>query len=142
MYDGWEPAGQVGQEVYGAGMPFAIIPRQYWRIPDEKFMIFVDYPVQDFSSLEKGEAMFRLLGDRRLSCRMRIIPTGRAGLPAFKVTTEREESSETVRGRETSEGHIEYELFGDRTVIVQWAGKKKDSRSEKKNKNGRKGSKK
>lgn len=135
MYDGWEQAGQVGQEVYGAGMPFAILPRQYWQIPDEKFMIFVDYPIQDFSSIEKGEAMFRVLGDPRLSCRMRIIPTGRAELPTFQVTIEREGLNETSQGRETTEGHIEYELFGNCTVMVQWEGKKK-------NKNGRKGSKK
>jgi hypothetical protein len=73
---------------------------------------------------------------------MRIIPMSSAALPAFKVVTERDESSETLRGRETSEGHIEYELFGDRTVIVQWEAKKSHSRSQKKTKNGRKGSKK
>jgi hypothetical protein len=142
MYDGWEQAGQVGQEVYGAGMPFAIIPRQYWRIPNEKFMIFVDYPVQDFSSIEKGEALFRVLGDQRLSCSMRIMPMGRARLPKFEVGTERGDTTETLQGRETPEGHIEYKLFGDRTVIVQWAARQNAARPEKKSKNGRKGSKK
>jgi hypothetical protein len=142
MYDGWEQAGQVGQEVYGAGMPFAILPRQYWRIPDEKFMIFVDYPVQDFSAIEQGEALFRVLGDQRLPCRMRIMPTGRAKLPKFQVRTERGDTAETLQGRETREGHLEYKLFGDQTVIVQWAAKQNASRPPKKPKNGRKGSKK
>jgi hypothetical protein len=142
MYDGWEQAGQVGQEVYGAGMPFALIARQYMRIPDEKFMIFVDYPVLDFSSIEPGEAMFRVLGDARFSCRLRIMPTGRAELPKCKVITERGETSETLQGRQTPDGHIEYELFGDRTVIVSWEEKQSPSRSARKTKNGRKGSKK
>ena len=142
IYDGWEQAGQVGQEVYGAGMPFAIVRRQYWRIPQEKFMIFVDYPVQDFSTVEKGSAIFRVLGDLRFSCRLRIIPTGRARLPDFKVITEHDETTETLKGRKTPEGHIEYELFGNRTVIVEWAvGESKPSNG-KKTKTGRKGTKK
>jgi len=105
-------------------------------------MIYVDYPIRDFSSIEKGEAIFYVLGDPRLSCRMRIMPTGRAKLPAFKVSTERDGTSETLRGRETQEGHIEYELFGDRTVIVRWETEQDKPRAETKNKNGRKGKKK
>lgn len=141
IYDGWEQAGQVGQEVYGAGMPFGMIPRHYWRIPNEKFMIYVEYPITDFSSIEKGEALFRVLGDSRLSCRLRIMPTGRAELPTFKVTTERGEDTETLRGRKTPEGHIEYELFGARTVIVQWNAGERKRANGKNNINGRKGNK-
>ena len=142
IYDGWELAGQVGQEVYGAGLPFGLIPRHYWGIPDEKFMIYVEYPIQDFSTVEKGNAMFRVLGDRRLACRLRIIPTSRAEMPKFKVTTEREEETETLQGRKTPEGHMEYELFGDRTVIVQWQVGQNKAGHSKTSKNGRKGNKK
>jgi hypothetical protein len=138
IYDGWEQAGQVGQEVYGAGMPFGIIPRHYWRIPDEKFMIYVEYPVQDFSTVEPGSALFRVLGDPRLSCRLRIIPTGRARLPDFEVVTERDETTETLKARKTEEGHLEYEIFGNRTVTVKWPVGKPKSGNGKKSKNGRK----
>jgi hypothetical protein len=132
MYDGWEQAGQVGQEVYGAGMPFGIIPRHYWQVPDEKFMIFLDYPTQDFS-VEQGKASIRVLGHARLSCRLRIIPTGKKALPDIKVQTEREGEIETLRGHETEEGHLEYEVFGDRLVTVAWEVQKEKN-------NGRKGS--
>ncbi|HSL44648.1 MAG TPA: hypothetical protein VK897_14525 [Anaerolineales bacterium] len=144
IYDGWEKAGQVGQEVYGAGMPFAIIPRHYWAVPDGKFMVYVDYPIKSFSTVHDGQAMFRVLGDPRLSCRMRIIPTGRKSLPEIKVITEREDGTETLKGHETDEGHLEFTLSGDRNVIVHWEAKGSKPRSEKKsnNSNGRKGSKK
>jgi hypothetical protein len=105
-------------------------------------MIYVEYPIQNFSTVEKGSAMFRVLGDQRLSCRLRIIPTAKKELPKFKVTTERQESTETVRGRETPEGHIEYELFGDRAVIVQWEAEESESRARKNGRNGQKGRKK
>lgn len=136
IYDGWELAGQVGQEVYGAGLPFGIIPRHYWRVPDGNFMIYVEYPIKSFSTVHEGQAMFRVLGDPRLYCRLRIMPMGRAKLPNVEVITEHNESSEALKGRETPEGHMEYDLYGDRIVTVQWqkpSGKKS---------NGRKGSKK
>lgn len=142
IYDGWEQAGQVGQEVYGAGMAFAMVTRQYWRVPGEKFMIHVNYPIASFSTAHEGKAMFRVLGDHRFSCRLRLMPMGRAQLPGFKVMTEREEETETLRGRRTPEGHIEYELFGDRNVIVEWSSEESTRGNGRKTKNGRKGAKK
>jgi hypothetical protein len=142
IYDGWEKAGQVGQEVYGAGLPFGIIPRHYWGVPDEKFMIYIEYPIEGFSAREKGFASLHVLGDPRLFCRMRIIPTGKQALPTFEVHTEREGDFETLEGHETPEGHLEYEVFGDRIVALKWEATKSGTGSEKKSKNVRKGNKK
>jgi hypothetical protein len=142
IYDGWEKAGQVGQEVYGAGLPFAMIPRHYWKVPNEKFMIYVGYPTEDFFAQEQGKVSIRVLGDRRLSCRLRVIPRGRASLPNLKVSTERDGSAETLQGQETPEGHMEYEVLGDRTVIVEWEARRDGNHNGSKSKNGRKGSKK
>jgi hypothetical protein len=105
-------------------------------------MIHVNYPIASFSTVHEGKAMFRVLGDHRLSCRLRLMPTGRAQLPQFKVMTERGEETETLRGRKTPEGHIEYELFGDRNVVVQWGSEDATRGNGRKTKNGRKGSKK
>jgi hypothetical protein len=140
IYDGWELAGQVGQEVYGAGLPFGIIPRHYWQVPDGNFMVYVDYPIKSFSTVHEGQAMFRVLGDPGLYCRLRILPIGRAKLPKLEITTERDGNTETLQGRETTEGHMEYDLSGDRTVIVYWQAKKSGHGN--KSKNARKGSKK
>lgn len=140
MYEGWEKAGQVGQEVYGAGLPFGIVPRHYWHIPNEKFMIYTDYPVKDFYAGKEGMASLQILGDRRLSCRVRVIPTGRKSLPDFEVKVKHKhaEEIETLEARSTPEGHLEYDLTGDCIVMLEW---KTESQSNK-TKNGRKGSKK
>lgn len=141
IHDGWEKAGQVGQEVYGAGLPFGLVPRQYWRIPDEKFMVYVEYPIKNFSTVHEGQAMFRVIGDPRLYCRLRLMPTGKARLPKFEVQTEYEGRTETLEGKETAEGHIEYQLFGGREVTVRWtADEPKSSRTNgaKRGKKGRK----
>jgi hypothetical protein len=144
IYDGWEKAGQVGQEVYGAGMPFGMIPRHYWQVADGKFMIYVDYPVKSVSTVHEGQAMFRVPGDARLSCRMRIIPAGKKALPKIRVTAEHADGNETLQGHKTEEGHLEFSVSGDRNVIVQWEANPSKSRAGKKtnSSNGRKGGKK
>jgi hypothetical protein len=110
-----------------------MIPRHYYPVPDGKFMIYIDYPIKSFSTVHDRQAMFRVLGDPRLSCRLRIIPTGRKGLPTIKVTTEREDGNETLQGHETEEGHLEFTVSGDRNVTVHWEANGNKSRSGKKN---------
>jgi len=128
IYDGWEKAGQVGQEVYGAGMPFGIVPRNYWRVPEEGFVIYVEYPIENFSTKEQGKATFHVLGDSRLSCRLRLMPFGRKSLPAFEVESQLNGHREKLKGRETEEGHMEYEVLGDHVVTVSWTTGAKNSK--------------
>jgi hypothetical protein len=69
MYDGWEKAGAVGQEVYGAGLCFGIVPRHYIRIPGQPFMIYVEYPTG--SKVIKDNAIsINVLGSNELTCRL------------------------------------------------------------------------
>ena len=134
IYDGWETAGQVGQEVYGAGLPFAIVPRHYGRVEEGNFMIYVSYPTSNFS-IQENKAYLRIRGDARLSCHLRILPIGKKALPDVQIQAERKGQIETLSGRKTPEGHVEYELFGDRLVMVTWEERVRP-------KNGRKGNKK
>jgi hypothetical protein len=54
----------------------------------------------------------------------------------LEVRAERDGNMETLRGKETPEGQLEYELFGDRMATMEWEAEEKNS------KNGRKGNKK
>lgn len=128
IHDGWEQAGQVGQEIYGAGLPFGIVPRHYYRLDKQGFMIYVDYPSEDFKS-EDSSASLKLLGDPRLSSRLRILPIGRRALPEFEVETQLNGHREKLKGRETEEGHLEYEVFGNHQIIVSWSKSGSNSRN-------------
>lgn len=70
LYTGWEASGQVGQEVYGAGIAFAILPRQYIRV-NEDFLVFIDYPIAH-SHKRKNSMTIQLDGDNQLSCNLKI----------------------------------------------------------------------
>jgi hypothetical protein len=72
IHDGWEKSGEVGQEVYGAGLPFGIVPRHYYIVDSMKAMFFIDYPVTDFRRGKKS-ITFRIIGNDDLKGSLHII---------------------------------------------------------------------
>jgi hypothetical protein len=133
IYEGWRKAGEVGQEVYGAGAAFAFVERAYHRVPGAAFLIYCDYFIDDFRVDPEGSSVsFRIGGDRRLSCRLRLIPMDEATLPAITVRTHfpgaEEEGKEGIL---TTEGHLEYTLAGEQSVTVEWTALGEAERSKK-----------
>ncbi|WP_426485234.1 hypothetical protein [Flavobacterium sp. 2] len=80
LYTGWEKSGQVGQEVYGIGSAFALIPRQYLKWNDD-FMVFVDYPIIS-SSKRKNTMTIRLDGNEKMNCSLKIISLNNKNITA------------------------------------------------------------
>jgi hypothetical protein len=122
LHDGWEKSGEVGQEVYGAGVAFGIVPRHYIRIPDTEYLVFVDYPVSKKNI--KGKSLsFKVLGDRRLTCRMCIINTGKGKLPPFKVMAGEDKEQQPVKGNGIKKGTASFEINGDQIITISWNNK-------------------
>lgn len=115
LHDGWEQSGTVGQEVYGAGVAFGIIPRHFYQVPGEDFMIFTDYPSAGHQH-HKGSLSLTLKGDERLTCRLMIIKKDKKALPAFTITVDKE----ILKGRHRDDGHIEYLISGGVQVKISW----------------------
>jgi hypothetical protein len=115
MHDGWEQCGEVGQEVYGAGNAFGILPRHYMRIPGEDFMIYVDYPAYNFKAKKGKPVSFRLAGDERLTCRMLVVKM-KAALPAISVKG----SKGDMKGKKTKDGHLEFMVSGNEELTIRW----------------------
>jgi hypothetical protein len=117
IHDGWEKSGGVGQEVYGAGLTFGIVPRQYIRIPEQDFMVFIDYPV--LNQKVKGNTLtFDLVGDSRLNSRLLILPQNDKQLPKITITATNEQDE--VKPVNKKAKISEYKLFGDQLVTVKW----------------------
>ena len=117
LHDGWEKSGQVGQEVYGAGNAFGILPRHYIRVPGKPFMIFTEYPVYGFSPKKRNPVHLRLAGDERLTCRLMIVKTGKDKLPEIKVTANK---GDEIKGKKATGGHLEFEVKGDQQIKIDW----------------------
>lgn len=118
MHDGWEKSGEVGQEVYGAGNAFGILPRHYMQVEGEPFMIYTDYPTYGFSPKKHRPAKFKLAGDPRLSCRLMLVKTDKGKKPEFTVTLNGGKQPE--KGRKTREGHLEFAIPGDSEIYINW----------------------
>ncbi len=116
LHDGWEKNGAVGQEVYGAGNAFGIVPRHYIRIPRKDFLIFIDYPLTAFSRRNKAVS-FTITGDSRLNCRLMIIKAGKDDITHITVALN---GVQQTSGRKRKDGHIEYVTKGGDRVVISF----------------------
>ncbi|MBD5635213.1 MAG: hypothetical protein IAI49_12115, partial [Candidatus Eremiobacteraeota bacterium] len=64
LQDGREKSGQVGQELYGAGLPFVLTSRHYMRLDGTGLVAFCEYPMFDFTPSGDG-GTWRVGGDAR-----------------------------------------------------------------------------
>jgi hypothetical protein len=122
LHDGLEKSGEVGQEVYGAGVAFGIVPRHYYDVPNHDFMIYVDYPTADFN-YRKGTIRFNVKGDSRLTCRMLIISKHKQPLLAFKVNAVSDKQKSLLKEKPRKDGHLEFELTGSQEIKIDWQEK-------------------
>ncbi|KOP38776.1 hypothetical protein DBB36_17480 [Flavobacterium sp. WLB] len=113
LYNGWEKSGQVGQEVYGAGMAFGVVPRQYIKI-DEDFLIFIDYPITRQSKRGKSITI-NLDGDKEMYCNLKILKLGQSSI---KMTVFQDKELQKAFHKK-AEIH-EYKISGRGTIKIQW----------------------
>ena len=118
LQDGWLKSGTVGQEVYGAGNAFGILPRHYLYVPGEEFMVYVDYPTSGFTARKGQNIHFGILGDERLTCRLMIVKTGKTKLPEFEVSGSR--SKKPFQANAVGDGNIEYTVNGNQQIQIRW----------------------
>jgi len=118
LHDGWEKSGSVGQEVYGAGNAFGILPRHYFHIPKEDFYVYVDYPTADFKAGKKKQLTLKVLGDEGLTCRLMLVKKGSGKLPNFEVGYRGDK--ELIKGQSVKGGHIAYEVKGNQSIEISW----------------------
>ena len=115
LYADWQEPGAVGQEVYGSGLAFKLLSRSHHRIKEVPFVIYCDYPLSEMA-VEEKQVYFRIIGDPNMTCRLRLIKTGRK-LPGVTVT-DRVTSKRLQLMNRAAGG--EYELRGNMSVVIKW----------------------
>lgn len=120
LQDGWERSGQVGQEVYGAGIAFGVVPRQYFKVEKGGFMIFNEYPATNFR-VGQSEVTFYTRGDERLTFRMVIIPLEKGKkLPDITIATRQTGLFTEINPVKKQKLRSEYNVSGNLKVRIQW----------------------
>ena len=118
LHDGWEQCGEVGQEVYGAGICFGVIPRQYFKVPGGNFTLFCDYPVREVK-IGKGSIRVHLNGDSRLNCRVMVIPDADAS-KAFVYTATADGSKNALGPIKQIQELTEFSVPGGQVLKISW----------------------
>lgn len=116
LQDGWLKSGTVGQEVYGAGNAFGILPRHYLQIPGEPFMIYTDNPTSGFNAQKGKNITFNLLGAKMINCRMMLVKTGKKKIPEYEIRIKGQK--EPLKGKAVKNGNIEFIIPGDTTISI------------------------
>ncbi|MFP9100466.1 hypothetical protein ACLI09_15555 [Flavobacterium sp. RHBU_24] len=119
LQDGWNRSGQVGQEVYGAGIAFGIVPRHYHKVEKAGFMVFNEYPATGFT-VRDNTLHFFTRGDGQLRFRMVILPI-EPGAKLPKVTVHSENDGDTIQpGGNPNTEFMEFMLSGNSKVKIKW----------------------
>ncbi|MGE7775549.1 hypothetical protein ACQKLP_12545 [Chitinophaga sp. NPDC101104] len=112
LQDGWNQSGTVGQEVYGAGLAFCIVPRHYKVLKDQGCTVYVDYPTGEIAAGAGGSLSFNITGHPAMFCRMRILPAENGPLPAVTVKVD----GDRKEGKQLDDGSREFFVPGACTV--------------------------
>jgi hypothetical protein len=115
IYDGWDKSGQIGQEVYGAGLPFAIVPRQYFMVEELNATIFVDYPTVNFRYGKKS-LTFHTIGVSGLKANLIIMGLGKP--TKIKIEMKNKSTYNTLKALDKRKN--KFEITGNAVIRISW----------------------
>ncbi len=117
LYVDGQPAGQVGQEIYGAGAAFVFASRSFHAVSGAPFRIFCDhFPVTKERAAERS-MRFGLDGGQARQAVFSLVRLPRRKLPRFTLRTA---TGERLRPHHRSPDLIEYRIPASGEVSLQW----------------------
>lgn len=116
LYVDGQPAGQVGQEIYGAGAAFVFASRAFHNVQDAPFRLFCDHFLLASERPADRAFSFQLGGGEGCRATICMIRTGRAKLPEFSVST----AGDRVRPHVQEDGRVEYRVPADGRITIAW----------------------
>ncbi|WP_428232642.1 hypothetical protein [Flavobacterium sp.] len=114
LYNGWKKSGQVGQEVYGAGVGFGVLTRQYHKVKGEEFLFFTDYPVTGCKKV-KNSITLTVLGCADFECNFSILFSGND-----KKDIEVSYQKNFILPVKNTARAMHYKIPGNSTIKIKW----------------------
>jgi hypothetical protein len=115
LYADGQPAGQVGQEIYGCGAAFALVTRSYHALKNAPFQLYCEYPIFDLQEADERTVAFRVRGIEGFYCDARIIPN--PGKEIDKPVIH-DGGVSPLRCHRTSEGHWQFRIPASRGIEI------------------------
>jgi hypothetical protein len=118
LYVDGQPAGQVGQEIYGAGAALVFASRCFHRPADLPFTLFCDHFLMSLELRSQASLELTPIGIARYPARLRIMQARRRKLPKLEVLGL---DGPVEPSAEQAGEWLEYDIAGNGPTIVQWA---------------------
>jgi len=110
LYPGGDPAGKIGQEIYGCGAAFAFTTNAYHRLDGAPFTIFCEYPICVLDIQAKA-ATFEIAGSSSGSCALELMPRNRQRGKAILSTEGRDRTLEVGSS---------VQVRGNQKIVLRW----------------------
>ena len=117
LYPDGQPAGQVGQEIYGAGTAWVFASRSFHHVYDAPFRLHCDHFIFSLERQGDNAIGIHLTGDGRGRAMLRCLRLKRRRLPAFTVRTI---AGEVVEPTEILKDRIGFEVAANAHVVLRW----------------------
>ena len=117
LYIDGQQAGQVGQEIYGAGSAFVFATRAFHRFADAPFTLFCDHFLLAADRPSARTLSFQLGGGENCAANLRILPHGRRALPKIAVVTA---AGDRVRAYHDANDGIAFRVPAQGRISLSW----------------------
>jgi hypothetical protein len=117
LYPDGQLAGQVGQEIYGAGAAFVFASRAFHTVQGAPFKMFCDHFMMASERTGDRTLTFQLAGGVGCTANLSLVRSKRRRLPKFRVTVG---VGDVVRPRAKSTDRIDYHLPADARITISW----------------------
>jgi len=117
LYIDGQQAGQVGQEIYGAGAALVFASRCFHHVEGAPFRLFCDHFLLASERASERSFSFQLGGGEGREARASFLKIGRAALPSFTVKSA---SGDPIPVHERSAKRESYLVPAGGNLIVNW----------------------
>lgn len=117
LYPDGQLAGQVGQEIYGAGAALIFATRAFHRVPGAPFLIFCDYFLRAVTRIDERTVSLKIVGEDNHVANFSIVRSGRKTLPELIL---RKLSGEVIAATTFNEDEVCYDVPPYTGLVLTW----------------------
>lgn len=118
LYPDGQPAGQVGQEIYGCGAAMIYTSRTFRRIEGAPFLLWCDVFVRAMHQIDAQTLSLRIDGPAGSTARLALVPLG-GGLPA-SLSPRLATSDGRALPFHMQDGRLEAQVPADAALLLAW----------------------
>ena len=118
LYADGQPAGQVGQEIYGAGAAFVFATRSFHHVEGAPFLLHCNHFVRAKERIADNAMSISLDGGETCLAALSLIRAKRRTLPKARVTTA---GGDVIRPKSVTADQIDYVVPANGRLVLTWS---------------------